>query len=235
MKIIKGLSALSVLVILSLIYFTSCSDKKDVNSPANQDLSFDSPSLAVIDINDAENAVQDMTIDTDMSFNSTLLNYTFLNSHDGFTPQSSMMKSNAWLANFDFTKHLGWVLRGLNLTHDQLVSIKGFATTFQDSMKVYVKAFYNANKDTIANANLVRKAIVDSVKNKLITRAKAIDDIKALNQATKTKIANSPATAAIKAEMCADRSTFFTNIASVLTANQLTIWNQKITQIKSPC
>jgi hypothetical protein len=235
MKIIKGLSALSALILLSLIYFTACNDKKDMNSPANQDLNLDSPSLAVIDYTDVVNAVQDATIDSDMSFNNTLLNYTFLNSTDGFTPESAMMKSNAWLANFDFTKHLGRVLRGLNITPDQLTSIKGFAKTFHDSMKVYVKQFYNANKDTIANAKIKRKAIVDSVKSGLITRIKAIADIKVLNQETRSKIANNSASLAIKAEMCADRTTFFRNIASILTADQLTKWNQKIAQIKSPC
>ena len=235
MKIIKGLSALSVLIILPLIYFSACSDKKDMNSPVSQDLSLDSPSLAVIDITDAENAIQDATVDTDMSFNSTLLNYTFLNSADGFTPTSAMMKGNPWLVNFDFTKQLGWVLRGLNLSHDQLVSIKGFAVTFHDSMKVYIKAFYNANKDTVASANLKRKSIADSLKNGLIRRAKAEADIKALNLATRNKIANNPATLAIKAEMCSDRSTLFSNIASILNASQLIIWNQRISQIKSPC
>jgi hypothetical protein len=235
MKVIKDLSALLLLIILPLLYFSACSDKKDVNSPLSQDLSLTSPSLAVLDITDAENGVQDATVDSDMSFNSALLNYTFLNSSDEFTSTSTLAKGNPWLANFDFKKHLGWVFNGMQLSQDQKTAIKGFLTTYHDSMKVYVKAFYNANKDTIANANAKRKVIVDSVKAGLITRLKAEADIVLLNQVTRTAISNNPLTVAIKAEMCADRSTLFQKIASILNASQLIIWNQRISQIKSPC
>lgn len=235
MKIIKSLSSLLLLIILPLFSFSACSDKKDVNSPLSQDLSLTSPSLAVLDITDAENGVQDATVDSDMSFNSALLNYTFLNSTDEFTATSTLAKGNPWLLNFDFKKHLGWVFNGMQLTQDQKTAIKGYLTAYHDSMKVYVKAFYKAYKDTIANANAKRKVIVDSLRAGSITRLKAEADIVLLNQATRTTIANNHLTIAIKAEMCADRTTLFNNIASVLNASQLIIWNQRISQIKSPC
>ncbi len=231
----KFKSFLVVAVILSfpLFYFSACSDKADVNAP-NQ-LNFDSPQFAVIDYNYVQNGVEDATLDSNMTFNTTLANYSFMNSMNSFSPGNSMMNRNPWLMHFDMGKHLGLFFRGLNLTDAQRNQIKDQMAQYHATIKPLVQQFKDANADIIAKANADRKAIADSVKAGTLTRAQASVKIKALNQTTRDEIKNNPKSVEIKKEMCDEKANLFAEIAKILTPDQLVKWNNRISKIPDPC
>lgn len=233
MKQIKIFLAFAVLLSLPVFYFTGCSEKSDVNAP-NQ-LNFESPQFAIIDITDVENAVEDATIDTPITINSVLSNYSFLNMGNGFTAGGPMMRGNPWLERFDFRKHLGFIFRKLNLTDAQKTQLKDLMVKFHETMKPLVKEFFDANKDIITKANADRKLIIDQVKAGTLTRAEAEAQLKALNQATREKINGNPVTIAVKAKMCTARTQLFTDIKGILAGDQITKFENLIKLIKNPC
>ncbi len=222
----------SVVATLIIALFTACDDHNGIDNPRM--MQFDSPQYSIIDYNDVRNAIEDAGIDNDMMFNSIMLNYGFMNAN-GFTQGSELMRANTWLAEFDGNKNIGWILRSLDLTSAQRDSIDTFIITYHDSMKTLVKSFYNEIKDTIQSANIQRHVIIDSLRNGQINLRQAGNDLTALNIGTRNKIQNDPLVQSIKNDMCEQRTNLFNNIGSVLTAEQLTKWNNMISKIKSPC
>lgn len=233
MKRFKSLLLLTALITLPLIYFTACSDKSEVNGP-NQ-INFDSPQYAVIDYFDAQNAIEDATLDKDMAINSDFAGYKFMNSMSTLTPGNPMLRGNPWLEKFNFGKHLGLFFKRLNLSDNQKSKLRDLMTKFHDDMKPLVQQFKDANESIIKAANEARKLIVEDVRAGKVTRQEAAEKIKVLNERTKTAIANNPASVAIKRQMCAVRTTLFSNIALILTPDQLTKWDEFSSKIPNPC
>lgn len=233
MQKFKSFLVVSVILSLPLFYFSACSDKSEVNTP-NQ-LNFDSPQFAVIDYTDVLNGVEDATLDSDMTFNNTLANYSFMNSMNSFTTGNPMLNGNPWLMRFDLRKHLGLLFRGLNLTDAQKTRVKDLMVQFHETMKPLVQEFKDANADIIAKANANRKAIVDQVKAGTLTREQAAAQLKTLNQTTREAIKNNPKTVEVKTKMCAERTQLFIDIKGILVGDQLTKFENLIKLIKNPC
>lgn len=233
MKQIKILLGMVVLLSLPVFYFTGCSEKSEVNSP-NQ-LNFESPQFALIDYIDVDNAIEDGTIETPITINSVLSNYSFLNMGTAFTAGGPMMKGHPWLERFDFGKHLGLFFRRLNLTDAQKTQIKDLMVKYHETMKPLVKEFIDANKDIITKANADRKAIVDQVKAGTLSRADAAVKLKEINIATHEAIKNNPKTVEVKTKMCDARKQLFTDIKGILMGDQVTKFENLIKLIKNPC
>lgn len=233
MKKFKSLLFITTLITMPFIYFTACSNKDQVNEP-NQ-INFDSPQFAVIDYFDAQNAIEDATLDKEMAVNSDFAGYKFMSSMSTLTHGNPMLRGNPWLEKFDFGKHLGLFFKKLNLSDDQKIQLRNLMTKFHDDMKPLVQQFRDANADIIKAANIERKAILDQVKAGTITREEAKTALKALNEETRDKIKNNPATQTIKASMCALRTVLFNDIASILTPDQLIKWNNFSSKIPNPC
>jgi hypothetical protein len=233
MKMSGSMLAFTLVGLGAVGYIMGCSDKGNVNAP--QQITFDKAQYVVIDYGDVQNAIEDGSIDTPMTFNTTMLGYSFLSGDRPFGPGDPSFRGMPWFDRFDFGKHLGLFFRQLNLTDDQKGQIRDLAKTFHTDMKPLVQQFYDANKDIISGANATRKVILDSLKAGSITRDQASADLKSLNQATHALIDNNPASKAIKASMCADRDILFAGIKAVLQGDQVTKWNDWISKIKNPC
>jgi len=218
-------------VILPVLLITGC--KEDVTSPEEN---FDSPEYLMIDYFDTQNAIEDATLDTDLSIEPTLLSYSFVSASD-FTPGNGKLRGTMvnWLTKYDWNKHLGMILRRLKLTDEQKTDIKALIKTHHESMKLLVKEFADANKTIIEEARTARKAIADDLKAGKITREEAGKKIKELNEKTKAKIEANPASAAVKIKMCASRKALLDGIAAKLTADQKAIWDSAVARMKSPC
>ena len=233
MKRSSWIFTLSVCSVAVGIFFAGCSDKGNVNAP--QQVNLESAQFAVIDYGDVQNAVEDATLDTPMTFNATMLSYNFMNGDRSFAPGDPLFLGMQWFDRFDFHKHLGLFFMQLNLTSDQKTQIRDLFKTFQTDMKPLVQQFYDANKDIISASNATRKTILDSLKAGTITRDQASADLKTLNQATHSQIDANPASQSVKASMCTERDKLFAGISAVLQGDQLTKWNQWISTIKNPC
>jgi hypothetical protein len=224
------LAALSVVVALA---FVGCSDRGSVNGPRQID--FDVAQFAIVDYGDVQNGIEDASTETDMVFNSTLLNYGFMDGDRPFVSGDPAMRGMPWFDRFNFGKHLGLIFRQLNLTDDQKTRVRDLAKTFQQNMKPLIRQFYDANKSIIESANASRRAIMDDVKSGKITREQAAAKIKDLNQGTRDLIKNNPASLLIKVSMCAERDKLFAGVSAVLQGDQITKWKDWVAKIPDPC
>lgn len=232
MKTVK-LFSLFVLIILPVIFFTGCNKHDDVTSP---NANFDSAEYLMIDYFDASNAIEEATIDTDLSINPTMLSYSFVNAAD-FTPGKGMLRGMMvnWLTKYDWNKHLGVTFRRLKLDDDQKTKVDVLMKAYHESMKPLVKEFAEANKTTIENANVKRKEIAEKVKAGTITRAEAVEQIKNLNERVRNAIESNEATIAVKRKMCANRKTLLNGIRLILTSDQQEKWDDAVARMKTPC
>ena len=229
----KFFTVLCMLIALVAIALTGCSDKGNVNGP--RQTNFDVAQFAIVDYNDVQNGIEDASTDKDMTFNSTLLDYSFMEGDRPLIPGDPALRGMPWFDRFNFGKHLGLLFRQLNLTDDQKTQVRSLARTFQQNMKPLIQRFYDANKSIIQSANASRRAIMDDVKSGKITRDQAAARIKDLNQATRDLIKNNPASQAIKVLMCAERDRLFAGVSAVLQGDQITKWNDWIAKIPDPC
>jgi Spy/CpxP family protein refolding chaperone len=225
--------ALAVLTIGVLVFCTGCSDRGNVNAPRQQN--FEIAQFAIIDYGDLQNAIEDGTTETDIMFNSTMLNYSFASDDRPFGPGQPMMRGIQWFDRFDFAKHLGLLFRQLNLTDDQKTTIRDLAKTFHANMRPLVQQFHDANKDIISAANAKRRLIADSVKTGKITREVAAAELKTLNQETRDLIDANPASKRIKTAMCAERDKLFAGVRAVLDRDQITKWSDWVLKLRNQC
>jgi hypothetical protein len=233
MKLSTWTYASAALVAGIALFLIGCSDKGDVTAPPQPN--FETSQFVVLDYSDVQNAIEDGTLDTPMTFNATILNDGFLNGTSSFGPGDPAYAGMQWYIRFDFRKHLGMFFQRLNLTGDQKTQIRALAQVYHTAMKPLVQQFYDANKDIIAAANATRKSIVDSLKAGTITRVQTSSDLKGLNQATHAQIDANPASVTIKETMCSERDKLFAGIAAVLQGDQLTAWNNWISNMTNPC
>ena len=236
MKRFKSLLFLTAILALPLIYFTACSNKSEINEP-NQ-VNFDSPTMAIIDFNDAQNGIEDATLETGMTLSPSLFSYSFINDKNfthGNVPMMGMVAGNMWMGRFDWGKHLGLFFRRLNLSDQQKSDLKALMVKFHDDMKPLVQQFRDANADIIKAANESRKAILEQVKAGTMTREAAKTALKDLNDKTREQIKNNHATQTVKASMCALRTPLFNGIKGILIGDQVTKWNAFSLLIPNPC
>ncbi len=233
MKNPKFFFALS-LIILPVIFLAGCNKQDEVTSPTNAN--FDSAQYLMIDYLDAENAIEDATLDADLSINPTMLNYSFVSAGD-FKPGSGMMHGSAvgWLARYDWNKHLGMIFGKLKLTDSQKTEIDVLVKAYHESMKPLVKEFADANKTIIEAAKEQRKAIAQDVKDGKITKREGEEKIKNLNERVRNAIETNPATASVKRQMCASRKILLDGVRALLTTEQQATWDTAVARMKSPC
>lgn len=220
-------------LLLPLLIFSGCTENGSVTEPQQTD--YNSPQFVVIDVTDVNNAIQDATLESDMKVDESLYNYSFIDKAKDFKPGLKALIGILWMERFDFNKHLGFILRRLDLTDEQKAALKEYSKTYHETMKPLVKQYFDANKTIMEDAKAQRKLIMEDLKAGKLTREEARTKLKELNTATREKIAANPESVKIKEEMCKARDTYFNNIKSVLTADQLSKWNDFISKIKNPC
>jgi adenylate kinase family enzyme len=233
MKPSRAFIAMASLMIGVVAFFGGCNDHNSVNGP--RQLNFEIAQFAIIDYGDVENGIEDATTENEMTFNSTMLNYSVMGGDMPFNPGNPGLRGMRWFDRFDFGKHLGFLFRQLNLADDQKTAVRDLAKAFHENMRPLVRQFYEANKTIIQDANAKRKAIVDDVKAGKLTREEAAAKIKDLNQVTRDQVSSNPASQRLKRVMCAEREKLFAGVKAVLRRDQIVKWNDWISKINDPC
>lgn len=233
MKPSHVLTITAILALALALALPACSDRGNVNGP--RQMNFDVAQFAIVDYGDVQNGIEDATTETDMTFNTTLLNYGFMDGDRPLVPGDPALRGMPWFDRFNFGKHLGMLFRRLNLTDDQKTQVRSLAKIFQQNMKPLIRQFYDANKSILQDANAKRRSIMDEVKSGNMTRDAAAAQIRSLNQSTRDLIKNNPSSQSIKVLMCAERSKLFADVTAVLQGDQVTKWNDWTAKIPDPC
>lgn len=231
-----------IILALPVIFLFGCKENNMDELVSPETSSFQTTDYTAIDITDVMNGIDNATVDSEMSFNQTLTNYSFLGSSVSFNGMGNKfafgkngLKGNRWLDSLNFRKHFGTILRQLNLTQEQRTLINAFVKTFHDGMKPLIEQFRAANQNIIQEANTARRAILERLRNHEITRTEAMGEIEALNAETREKIMNNPESAIIKDQMCALRAQLLGSVESVLTDEQKIKWNEWLENLPNPC
>lgn len=211
----------------------ACNDRSNVSGPRQPD--FGTAQFAIIDFSDVENGIEDATTESEMTFNTALLDYAVIGGDQPFGPGQNNLRGMRWYDRFDFGKHLGRIFRQLNLTDDQRTTVRERVRTFHTTMKPLVRRFHEANKSIIQDANAKRKLIMEEVRAGTLTREEARARIEGLNEATRELIKANPDSQSIKTAMCGARDRLFAGVRALLDEEQIAKWDNWITRLKDPC
>lgn len=204
-----------IIMIVLTAFLIGC---QEANSP--QDDSFFKSDLSVFDKTDLEGGIQDATFDTDAMFKFPIGKSDFIR-HDHDPGKSG--------------RHLFMILKRLNLSEEQLIIVKGFFVDHKSCVTPLIAEFKLIVEPILADLNAQKRLIIQQVRDGLITREQAMLMIRALNQAAREQIRNNPDVQAIQVEICNCKLTLFDSIASILTGDQLIIWNQWVANLQGPC
>ncbi len=229
----KKHKSLVLLITLIAIFTWGCSQSNEVEPV--QPSSFDSPQFIMIDNNDILNGIEDATLTTDMKFSNSLFNFGILSLTNNLNANDPVIRGIPWLANFDFTKQLGLIFRRLDLTEAQVTDIRALMKTYHESLRPLLVAFQDANKEIVKAANEKRKAIMEDLKNGVITRQQANEKLRILNNETKQKIKDNPASIRITNQICQLNKKLMEDIKALLTSEQVVKWDQMTKRIQFPC
>ncbi|MBI5325782.1 MAG: hypothetical protein HZB41_11025 [Ignavibacteriae bacterium] len=120
--------------------------------------------------------------------------------------------------------HLGFVLRNLNLTTEQIDSIKIYIQDHISCVKTQMILLRDSERAIIDSANQERQELIDSAKNGGWTREQLRDSLKSLNQRTRAALRDNPVRLEVCVELKACRLDLFTRIETILTPEQYIIW-----------
>ncbi len=232
----KRLTAVSLagLLVVMLLVFSSC-QKNQPTSPSTdqysaQDFSLPPVSNTPSDMSDATD-IADIQMQVPNGYSNEDCQVMGWSGNQGMGMNTEMRGGGLqrWL-------YLGRILRQLKLDSTQVQQIKGFIKDYISCVHDAMVALRQSEKTIIQNANQNRRLILDSLKNGQITVKEAMADLRLLNQTTRQELKDNPARITACEAIKACRETLFTNIESVLTPDQLTIWDAwKATLPDIPC
>jgi len=226
MKIHKIAIPLMVYLLLSFVFVLIGCKEKSVNP--QKDDSFFSKELTFFDFDDAMGELEDASFDKKMGFKNHFKDPNF--------PKGGFFGRGGRDGKPDRRgDRLKEIFRMLQLTEAQIVELKTFFPPYKDCMAPAVEQFREAAAIYIRAANIERDAIIAQVRAGEITREEARDLLHELNRETRNLIANDPECAAAREAMCDCKEALFNSISSILTEDQLTIWNRWIESHPGGC
>lgn len=182
-------------ITVTAFYITGCSNSADVAST------------------DATQSAATFTIANPSAVSSDITDATLQN-------DAVLMPPGSDFARLPFT-----IIGCLQLTPDQMASVKGFMKSFEACSKGVRDSLRNSEKAIIMQSKASVKAIMDSVKAGTLDKATAATELKAINAATRDALKNNPVRTWADASMKACHDTLFASIRGILTADQQTIWD----------
>jgi len=135
----------------------------------------------------------------------------------GFPPRRGNLKDRPMV---------GKVMREMELTEAQIAQLKEFNLAHRDCIQLIMKTWREAVAPIMEKANAERKLIMDDLKAGTITRKEAGDKLKALNEAMRAEIDALRMKDTIKAAIEDCNKKFIADIKSILTEEQLVIWEK---------
>lgn len=121
---------------------------------------------------------------------------------------------------------LSQIFKKLNLSADQKAQLKVFQDEHRECVRLAMQTLRETEREIIQTANEQRKAIMQQVKDSIITKEVAKVQLQELAAATRSELRNNPARAIAEAVLLECRNTFISNITAILTEEQLVKWNQ---------
>lgn len=229
-------STLPFLVIFAFLTIVGCNTDAGVNNDSQ--LNFESGAFALFDFEDAVGAVEDATLENLMRMDPGLFNGDFFRNDGPFGPRGPrgpFGRGGPSGMGSRFGKHLGSILRDLDLTEEQRTQMRELMTGHRECVQEPLQAFREANKGVIAAANEQRQAIKDAFENGHIAREEARQQLRELSESTRNAIRNNPDNEPFKEALCACKLAHFDNIRAGLNETQQATWDAWVASLEGGC
>lgn len=120
----------------------------------------------------------------------------------------------------------GPVFRAMEMSQDQLQSLRPYFEEHNGCVRELLIALRESEREILLAARQERAAILAQLRNEEITREEARELLQALNLETRTALRENPLREETRLALIACRETLLENIASILTEEQLEIWEE---------
>ncbi len=142
-------------------------------------------------------------------------------------------KGNGYYKNYkNYRPGFCAIFKELNLTDEQAKTISSFAKDHKSCRREAIDVLREAQRAILQNANLERKKIIDDMKNGVITATEARELLLKLAEQVRQDMKNSPEVQAALEAVKNCHDVFIDKIASILTDEQLVIWNKFLETIE---
>ncbi|MDQ1266262.1 MAG: hypothetical protein QG635_1414, partial [Bacteroidota bacterium] len=226
---------LSIFAVILVVGISSC---KRGNNPVDSGDIFDQPLYQLVDpqTNTMPSDIAEASLDNDIA-----LQPYDLESCGGFgttdgkntDPTRDKMKKPP-VRNIKFIP-LGVILRQLKLTDDQKPQILEFLREHRDCVKEARQALMESERPIIQRANEERKAIAEAVRSGRIDKREAMKMLQELNQRVRQALQDNPVRAKVEAMVKRCFCQLFANIRTVLTEEQLPLFDRWVAAYHKYC
>ncbi|OGU61229.1 MAG: hypothetical protein A2X64_06615 [Ignavibacteria bacterium GWF2_33_9] len=208
MKRLPKLSiVLSILVVTFMFGLTSCQKDNPVTTYDNTELNYVSYGNSI-----EEAVVSDCTLETDFALQNNLTTEEFQN--------GTIFASQR--PDFDFR----FIFGKLNLTDEQKEAIKAIMIANRDCERAARIAYHETIQNILQEANQLRREIFAKVRSGEYTRKEAMQEIIALNRATRQKIQESGALEDLRIALRGCTETMIAAIKEILDEEQLEMFER---------
>jgi len=195
----------------------------------------DSGEYAVLDFEDAMDAVLDATPTRPMSMDPALCSGEALEPRQPFGPGAPPGPQGPRKKRVVSGNHLGAILRAMGLMPEQREQVRGLMAAHRECVTEPLAEICQNSQDLIEAANEQRRAIVDAARSGEISREEAGARIRELNQATREAIAQDPDNQEALERLCDCKLDLFDGIRSILDTDQQAVWDAWIDLLEDPC
>jgi hypothetical protein len=214
---------LSILAAFVLIAGLVGCDSGGTDTPNDADTnSFNTDSFAIVDPEDAFANIEEATLDSEMAMKSV-----YHDGDGGFGRHHMHPKGPG--------SHLAPVLFRLGLDRDQVRQLVEIIWQHRGASRDAFEGLRDVNVDLIELANAERRSIVEAYMAEEITREEAIEQLRALNQRTREAIRHNPANEEYLRQICENRLSLFEDIRSILTGDQVAVWDGWLAGLDDDC
>ncbi len=220
MKLINNRLILTALLLFfSVFFFSACEEDSGAN-PQTVD-NFESDEYAILDFNDALNSVQGGTMDEAFALTQPFPgDNNFQRGPNHPNRKGSHLRQILWL---------------LELSDDQKELVREYVNESHECARSAFADFRSAVQPILRDANEQRLALIEEYRNGEITNEELYFALQELRSTTHETIENDPAVQGAKQLICDCKLNLLDNVGSLLTDNQLTIWNDWVSNMEGPC
>ena len=220
MNLIKNRLILTALLLVSSIFFFSACEQDTGANPQTVD-NFEADEFAILDFDDAMSTLKGGTIDEKFGITQPFPgDNNFRRGPNHPNRRGSHLRQILWL---------------LELSDDQKELVREYVGASHDCVHSAFTEFRAAVQPILQDANEQRLALIEQYRNGEITNEELYFALQELRNTTHETIENDPAVVAAKQLICDCKINLIDNVGSILSDDQLIIWNDWVSNIEGPC
>jgi Spy/CpxP family protein refolding chaperone len=210
----KKLSVLVLSIIaIAIVSFVACNRASDPISPTTEELVF----------------TANIPSEADMMVVSDITECTMEQPMGMMFPKDDPLRPERPIK---FWLPLGRILVQLNLTDEQKEQVKAFLLEYRDCVKGALQTLRESERAIIQAANERRHQVIEDLKNGVIDRQTAMEQLRTINQETRQALMENPVRQQVLQQLKDCFDALINNIKSILTDEQKALFEELLAKYK---